>query len=153
VRRFLAAGLPVIIEEGYTIQEGGGGWAAHYLLLTGYYDPQRALIVQDTDKGPDQLLSYETLDEGWQAFSRVYLYLYRPEDQAMIVPLLGVDGDVDINRQRALETARSEIEAEPQDAFAWGNLGTNLVYFERYGEAALAFDAAQAIGLPWRFTR
>jgi tetratricopeptide (TPR) repeat protein len=32
-------------------------------------------------------------------------------------------------------------------------LGTNLVYFERYGEASTAFDNARSIGLPWRFTR
>jgi tetratricopeptide (TPR) repeat protein len=153
LRRFLAAGLPVIIEEGYTIEEGGGGWAAHYLLVTGYDDAQRAFIVQDTNKGADQSLAYETLDQGWQAFNRVYLYLYRPEDQATIDSLLGVDADADANRQRALETARSEIDAEPQDAFAWFNLGTNLVYFERYAEAAQAFDTALAIGLPWRFTR
>jgi tetratricopeptide (TPR) repeat protein len=42
---------------------------------------------------------------------------------------------------------------EPEDPYAWFSLGSNLVYFDRYGEAAQAFDTALGLGLPWRFTR
>jgi tetratricopeptide (TPR) repeat protein len=45
------------------------------------------------------------------------------------------------------------IDSDPEDVFAWFNMGTNLLYFERYGEAAQAYDNALALGLPWRFTR
>jgi tetratricopeptide (TPR) repeat protein len=41
----------------------------------------------------------------------------------------------------------------PADAFAWFNLGSNLVYFDRYEEAALAYDKAREIGLPLRMFR
>lgn len=153
LRRFIAAGYPMVIEEGYTIEEGGGGWAAHYLLLTGYDDADAVFIVQDTNTGPDQRVPYATIDQGWRAFNRVFMLIYPPDDQAAIDALLGPDADPDANRQHALETAQAEIEADPQDAFAWFNLGSNLVYFERYGEAARAYDTALAIGLPWRFTR
>ncbi|MEW6567172.1 MAG: tetratricopeptide repeat protein [Chloroflexota bacterium] len=153
LRRFLATGWPVVIEKGYIIQEGGGGWAGHYLLLTGYDDARQAFLAQDTNIGPDQWVPYDVLDEGWQAFNRVFIYLYPPEQQADMDRLLGLDADPDVNRQRALEAARAEIEDDPQDPYAWFNLGTNLLYFERYGEAAQAFDAALSIGLPWRFTR
>jgi tetratricopeptide (TPR) repeat protein len=153
LRRFIAAGYPMVIEEGYTIEEGGGGWAAHYLLLTGYDDAEAVFIVQDTNKGPDQRVPYATIDQGWRAFNRVFMLIYPPDDQAAIDALLGPDADPDANRQHALETGQAEIEADPQDAFAWFNLGSNLVYFERYGEAARAYDTALAIGLPWRFTR
>jgi tetratricopeptide (TPR) repeat protein len=67
--------------------------------------------------------------------------------------ILGESMDRDVNRERALETAREEIEANPEDPYAWFNLGTNLVYFERYREASEAFDQSLSIGLPWRFTR
>lgn len=36
------------------------------------------------------------------------------------------------------------------NAFAWFNAGSNLVYFQRYAEAAQAYDQARAIGLPQR---
>lgn len=155
LKRFLAAGYPVIVEKGLWLaqDEAGGGWSGHYLLLTGYDDGQHVFVTQDSYKGTDQLVSYDSLDDLWQTFNRVFLYLYRPEDQAEIEMLLGPDAEVDRNRGRALEAAQAEIDLEPENPYAWFNLGTNLVYFERYGEAADAFDTALAIGLPWRFTR
>lgn len=153
LKRFIAAGYPVIIEKGYIITDGSGGWAGHYLLLTGYDDDRRVFIVQDTYTGPDREVSYKEIDEGWITFNRVFLYIYLPERQGDIDRLLGENADSDANRKRTLEETRNEIEANPENAFAWFNLGSNLVYFERYAEAADAFDKALLIGLPWRFTR
>jgi hypothetical protein len=153
LRRLIAAGYPVIVEKGYTIVEGGGGWAGHYLLLTGYDDAAGVFIAQDTNVGPDRRVTYEALDEGWRAFNRVYLLIYPPDDQPAIDALLGPEADPDANREHALEIARAEIEENPGDAYAWFNLGSNLIYFERYSEAAEAYDQALSIGLPWRFTR
>lgn len=155
LRRFLAAGYPVIVEKGLLLaqDEAGGGWSGHYLLLTGYDDDQGVFVTQDSYQGADHLVSYDDLDELWQAFNRVFLYLHRPEDQPEIEMLLGPDSDVDRNRGRALEAAQTEIDLDPDNPYPWFNLGANLVYFERYGEAADAFDTALAIGLPWRFTR
>lgn len=153
LKRFLAIGLPVVVEKGYLIQEGGGGWAGHYLLLNGYNEARQAFLAQDTYLGPDQWVSYLLVDEGWQAFNYVFLYLYPPEREQEVEQLLGPDADPDVNRQRALQRAEVEIEADSQNPYAWFNLGTNLLYFERYGEAAQAYDTALSIGLPWRFTR
>jgi tetratricopeptide (TPR) repeat protein len=155
VKRFLAAGYPVIVEKGFVLDEndGGGGWAGHYLLLTGYDDGKGVFITQDTNKGPDRIVTYAELDEGWKAFNRVFLYLYPVEQYPAIEALLGADADPDANRQHALDHAQDEIAVNGKDAYAWFNLGTNLVYFERFGEAAQAFDTALSLGLPWRFTR
>jgi len=155
LKRFLAAGYPVVIEKGFILDDndGGGGWAGHYLLLTGYDDGEGVFLTQDSNKGPDRRVPYEEVDAGWKEFNRVFLYLYAPEAQAEIDALLGPDADRDRNRDRAIEAAEAEVEADPQDPYAWFNLGSNLVYFERYGEAADAFDTALNLGLPWRFTR
>jgi hypothetical protein len=158
LKSFIAAGFPVIVEKGFILGEGdgGGGWAGHYLLLTGYDDAQQTFTVQDTNPGtggPDRIISYMDLDEGWREFNRVYMYIYLPQDESRIRSILGNDADLDSNRSAAIETAQAEIESDPQDPYSWFNLGTNLVYFERYGEASQAFDNALALGLPWRFTR
>jgi tetratricopeptide (TPR) repeat protein len=154
----LAAGLPVIVEKGFILGEGdgGGGWAGHYLLLTGYDAAREVFIIQDTNPGtggPDHEISYTELDAEWRAFNRVYLVIYPAGEEGRVQALLGSDADPDLNRAEAIETAQAELERNPQDAYAWFNLGSNLVYFERYGEAATAFDNALSIGLPWRFTR
>lgn len=155
LKRFLAAGYPMIVEKGFILAEGdsGGGWTAHYLLLTGYDDNSDEFTAQDSYLGPDLKVSYRELDEGWQAFNRVYILIYPPEEGERIRELLGEDLDPEVNRQRALEAAQKDIESDPQNAFAWFNLGTNLIYFERYGQAAEAYDNALSLGLPWRFTR
>jgi len=155
LKRFLAAGYPVIVEKGYIIESEGpdAGWAGHYLLLTGYDDASQVFIVQDSFKGPDEAVPYAMLNEGWRAFNHVYIYLYPSQEEAVIEALLGSDVDPDVNRRRTLEATRAAVEGDPEDAFVWFNLGTNLLYFERYGEAAQAYDNALTIGLPWRFTR
>jgi len=155
LKRFLAAGYPVIVEKGYIIESEGpdAGWAGHYLLFTGYDDTLEVFIAQDSFKGPDEIVSYEEVEEGWRAFNYVYIVIFPAQKADAVEALFGAGVDQDVNRRRALERAQSMIESDPEDAFAWFNLGTNLLYYERYGEAAQAYDNALALGLPWRFTR
>jgi len=155
LKRLLAAGYPVVIEKSLILppSEGGGGWAAHYVLLTGYDEGRQEFVTQDTYDGADLPVAYADLDDRWHAFNHVYIVLFSPQDADVIADLMGVEADPEVNRQWALERSQAEVAARTEDAYAWFNLGTNLTYFERYGEAAQAFDAALGLGLPWRFTR
>jgi tetratricopeptide (TPR) repeat protein len=83
----------------------------------------------------------------------VYIMVYPAEMESVVQNILGEDLDMDANRQHALETAQRESDEDPQNAFAWFNLGSNLTYFERYDEAASAYDTARTIGLPQRMLR
>lgn len=157
LKSFLAAGLPVMIEEAFHFEENywpnDDRWAGHYLLLTGYDDTTQTFVAQDTFIGPDQTVPYQSVAENWQTFNYVYFLVYRPDQSELVKSLLGEDWDPDINRQKALELAQSQIADDPVNAFAWFNLGSNLVYFERYNEAAQAYDEARQAGLPQRMLR
>jgi hypothetical protein len=157
LKRLLAAGFPVMIEESFYFQENywpnDDKWAAHYNLLTGYDDASQVFTTQDSFYGSNQKVPYQKLDSYWQAFNRVYILVYPPDQEATIQAILGQDWDVDANRQHALDIAQNETKSDPQNAFAWFNLGTNLVYFERYADAAKAYDQARQIGLPQRMLR
>ncbi|MGC8856135.1 MAG: tetratricopeptide repeat protein, partial [Anaerolineae bacterium] len=109
--------------------------------------------VQDSYHGADLSVSYSQLAAEWKPFNNLYMVIYLSQNQPEIETLLGPDWDADQNRQRALEAAQAATAAEPTDAFAWFNLGSDLVYFERYDEAALAYDQARRIGLPLRMFR
>jgi tetratricopeptide (TPR) repeat protein len=109
--------------------------------------------VQDSFHGANRKIEYSLLDREWKIFNRVFIVIYLPTQQAAVQSILGADWDVDANRQRALETAEKETKADPQDAYAWFNLGSNLVYFGRYLEAALAYDQARTLKLPQRMLR
>jgi tetratricopeptide (TPR) repeat protein len=157
LRAYLAEGLPVIIEEGMPMEQGywpgDDRWAGHYLLLTGYDDAAGTFTAQDSFYGPDRTVLYADLDANWRAFNRVYMLVYPPEREPTVQALLGPDVEFAVNRQRALQTAQDEVDADDQDVFAWFNLGSNLVFFERYGEAADAFDRVRQLGAPQRMWR
>ncbi len=157
LKRLLSAGQPVMIEEGVLLEEtywpNDDHWAAHYFLLTGYDDSTQTFSGQDSFFGADRVVSYTDLDENWQAFNRVFILVYPPDQQTAIQSILGPDWDVTANRQRALEQSQAETELTPENAFAWFNLGTNLVYFDRYAEAVDAYNRATALDLPQRMLR
>ena len=156
-KKLLAAGIPVIIEESMKFDDpywpNDDLWAAHYNLLTGYDDASQTVTAQDSFHGADQKIPYQALQEYWQSFNYVYLMVYPPDKEATVKEILGTDWDVDANRQHALEISQAETLSNPENAFTWFNLGSNLVYFERYIEASEAFDKAREIGLPQRMLR
>ena len=159
LKRLMAAGYPVMIEGTTLLNPDDTGWpdddlwAAHYLLLTGYDDTTQIFTAQDSYRGPDQKIPYEQLQEDWKPFNYLYLVVYLPEREAEIQALLGSNWDKDVNRQNALAIAQAATAEDPKDAFAWFNVGSNLVYFERYEEANAAYDIAREIGLPQRMFR
>jgi tetratricopeptide (TPR) repeat protein len=157
MKKLIAAGFPVSVEEAFHMAESywlnDDRWAGHYLLLTGYDDAAQSFITQDVFVGPNLPIKYTTLDSNWKAFNRVYILLYPPEQRPLVQSILGEDWDAATNRQHAVELARQETEKDSTDSYAWFNLGTNLVYFEKYSQAATAYDHAREAGLPQRMLR
>ncbi|HEX7556766.1 MAG TPA: hypothetical protein VF338_09095, partial [Leptolinea sp.] len=119
----------------------------------GYDDAAGTFLTQDVFTGPDVEVKYPDLDKRWQSFNRVYILVYPAEKEEEIKQMMGEDWNADTNRKKALETALSETKSEPNNIFAWFNLGSNLVYFERYEEASVAYDTARKIGFPQRMLR
>ncbi|NMB54992.1 MAG: hypothetical protein GYA15_09850 [Leptolinea sp.] len=157
LKEIIATGIPVMIEEGYTIDKNywpnDDRWAGHYLLINGYDDVAGTFLTQDVFSGPDVQVKYTDLDKRWQNFNRVYILVYPAEKEEELKQLMGEDWDVDVNRKRALNTALAETQSDPSNVYAWFNLGSNLVYFDRYDEAAAAYDQARKIGFPQRMLR
>jgi tetratricopeptide (TPR) repeat protein len=157
IKELLAAGFPVMIEESFTTDRKywpeDDLWSGHYLLITGYNDATRTFTAQDSEIGPNQSVNYDILDNKWQGFNRVYIIVYRPEQEQSLKNILSDDWDNDKNREKALNIAQQEAEEDPQNAFAWFNVGTNQTYFKNYSQAATAYDTARSIGLPQRMLR
>lgn len=157
LKTFLAAGFPVIVEETFYFDTvywpNDDLWAAHYNLLTGYDDAGQIFISQDSYHGANQKVTYQQLDEYWQAFNRVYLVVYPVDQEETVKSILGKDWDVGANRQHALEISQAETKTDPDNPYTWFNLGSSLVWFERYDEAATAYDKARQIGIPQRMLR
>lgn len=156
LKRFVAAGYPVLMEKGYYCEKGErcSGWFGHYSVVTGYDDAKQVFITQDSFRGPNLKLTYTYIEENWRAFNNVYLVVFPAgaEQDAKVQALLGESADVDAMYRAALERAQNEtqrLSGEPA-SFAWFNIGTNLVYFKDYAGAAQAYDRARELGLPYR---
>lgn len=159
LKRLIAANYPVIVESVTSLDPNDALgptddlWAAHYLLLTGYDDSAQSFTIQDSYHGADLKITYSQLEEEWKPFNNLYLVMYFPEFEEEMKTLLASNWDPNLNRQNALAASQTDSAKNPTDAFAWFNVGSNLVYFDRYEEAALAYDKAREIGVPLRMFR
>jgi tetratricopeptide (TPR) repeat protein len=155
VKRLVANKFAVIMETGYDV--AGTGWMGHYLTVIGYDDNQSLLYGLDTYllDGKDHQgyrEPYEDIDRRWQAFNRTYLVIYSADRESELASILGPDADLNYNYEHARSVARYEASLQPNNSFAWFNLGSSLVLLHKYKEAVVAFDQAQnASGLPPRF--
>lgn len=161
LKRFIAAGFPVLIEKGVYFHDLSGvlSWMGHYLVLTGYDEQEQVFIAQDSFVKPDNRISYTDILKGWRAFNYIYLIIYSAEKEAEVTSLLGPDVDETVNFQNAALKAANEVLGLSgiDQYFAYFNRGTNLVQLQDYAGAALAYDQAFEIyptipeaDRPWR---
>lgn len=161
LRRLLAHGYPVIIEKGLLVSEREG-WMGHYLTLVGYDDAAEEMISFDTFLGPwdssGRRDSYEAIAEYWAQFNHAFILVYPPGQTSEVTRLLSetMADPVTMWRETAV-SAQHATQQQPDDAFAWFNLGSSLTQLaartgsdELYTSAAAAFDQARTLGLPWR---
>src|SRR5215207_3489200 len=124
LKTLVVNGFPVLIEEGYDPPEDDQGWMGHYLLIKGYDDATGVFITNDSFLGQDRHYTYAHIDEFWRHFNRVYIVLYSMEREAEVFALLGPDADPQQNYVNALDLARAEAVANPEDPYAWFDMGT-----------------------------
>jgi tetratricopeptide (TPR) repeat protein len=147
IKRFLDQGIPVMLELWYYPDEVGGG---HYRMVVGYDEATEDLIAYDVQLGPDYRISYAQQNKEWRAFNRTYVVVYRAEQQTVVDGIVGDEMDDVVMHQRALEVALAERETDPENVFAWFNVGTNYVALGDDARAADAYDQARVLGLPFR---
>ena len=161
LKRFLAAGYPVLVEKGTYLRDLTGvvSWMGHYQVFTGYDEPGGYFIAQDSYVQPDHQVPYQDLIDGWRAFNYTYLVIYPPDKEAEVMALLGPDADEGANYKNAALKASNEVYGLSgiDQYFAWFNRGTNLVKLQDYAGAGAAYDEAFAIypnipeeQRPWR---
>jgi tetratricopeptide (TPR) repeat protein len=149
VKIFISNGIPVILETSEMYE--GYDWLGHYRTVVGYDNNSRTLTIDDSFLGQGTVESYEDVDPQWQHFNRRFVVVYRPQDQPLVERILGERNDPIQAAQHAFEVAQAEARQDPNNAFAWFNMGTALVMMSDYERAAAAFDQANSLQkLPWR---
>lgn len=150
LKQLISNNFPVVIEAGYDPEPQRLGWMGHYLLVSGYDDATSEFTTQDSYLGPNYRYSYDHIQQFWQHFNYTYIVVYESGREPELLELLGSDADVTQNALNALQLATAEATADRDNAFAWFNMGTNFVALDVMDRAAVAYDEARRIGLPWR---
>lgn len=163
LKNLLAAGFPIVIEKGYEPGTANAqGWFGHYLTLFGYDETEQVFHTQDSYLGPfdgtGRPESYANIEQFWQQFNFTFYVVHEPAQAETVAALLGPElMDDRMMWENAAARAQAEIDADPENAFAWFNLGTNLAELgnmtgeaQYYDAAAAAYDQARVIGLPPR---
>ena len=145
--------FPVIIETSAMFE--AYDWIGHYRTVVAYDDQFELFYFFDSFLGVGEgaqgvTETYEKVDQDWQAFNRTFIVVYPPQREGLLRSLLDSHWSQRDAAKIAFGAAQEEARRQPQNPFAWFNMGTSLVEMERYQEAAAAFDQAQRFGLPWR---
>jgi hypothetical protein len=155
LKRLLSAGYPVIVETWFVPEPDDE--MGHYRLLTGYDDVRQEFTTQDSYQGADQAIPYADLEDLWKVFNRVFVVVTKAEQAPELQALLGDGRSLSGNKadhqtmyHNALAIALAEIDADPEDRYAWFNAGTNYLGLGQYEQAASAYDQARLLKLPWR---
>jgi hypothetical protein len=162
LKRFLAAGYPVLIEKAAYFHdlEGVLSWMGHYQVVTGYNDSRAIFVTQDSFTRPDEEISYPDMETNWRGFNNTYIIIYPPDKETEVLSLLGPDADETASYQRAAQKASVEIYSLTgiDQYYAWYNRGTNLAALKDFAGAAQAYDNAFGVyptilpqeDRPWR---
>jgi len=161
LKRLIAAGFPVVIEKGYE-PDDWQGWMGHYLTLFGYDNSDSSFVSMDTFLGPwdgsGRNYSYEEIQSYWEHFNFAFYVVYQPQQEMGLQEITGPTlNEPEAMWKAAVRHAQQRVDADPQNAFAWFNLGSSLSQLGqvtgngRFSTAAVtAFDQARLVGLPPR---
>lgn len=148
LKRLLSNRVPVIVETWLEPDDNGG--MGHYRLFTGYDEAGAYFIADDSLRGAGAEVPIAELEPFWQVFNRTYLVVYPAEQAALVQVILGEAMLDRLMYERALATAQAEAQANPENGYAWFNIGTNYARLGEMTLAASAFDQARRVGLPFR---
>jgi len=153
IKQLLNSQFPVVIESG--LMPEAYDWIGHYRAVVAYDDVSQQIYMFDSFLGSGDFEegvteTYADFDEYWRHFNRMFIVVYEPAREAELQRIMGDLWDEQQAAEIAFATAQEEARANPQDGFAWFNIGTSLVALDRHAEAANAFDQARRHNLPFR---
>ncbi|MCW1971096.1 MAG: C39 family peptidase [Anaerolineae bacterium] len=146
LKQLLLAGMSPVVETWFIphVNDEMG----HYRLLIGYEGD--TLIFHDSYNGPNIRIKEAEFDQLWKVFNRVAVVTWTRIQEESAVAILQSYLDDNAMTAHALSVARAEAAANPQDKFAWFNVGTNLLTLGDTAGAVQAYNRARRLNLPWR---
>lgn len=148
VQRLLAAGFPVMTEE-WMAYDGGVG---HFRAIRGYDRREGAILYNDSFYGPNLWRGESQFLRDWHPYNGKFIVPYRAEQAATLAAILGPDWYPATMYQSLATKSAAQVQANPNDAYAWWGWGEALLWQGKPEEAINAFEQSIATGiLPARY--
>jgi tetratricopeptide (TPR) repeat protein len=149
LRALLSNDIPVIVEQ--WLDRPGDPLTAHYRTVRGYDRAAGIIIANDSYTGPNMRYTEAEFDQWWVAFHRVYLPVFRPEQEPLVRAIIGEENWPDeVMWQQATARADQELQHNP-NLYSWYNLGEARLRLGDVEGAVAAFDQAFAGEIPVRW--
>jgi hypothetical protein len=145
LRRLVANGIPVMTPHLLNDYEDIG----HFTVVRGYDTRTGTLVLNDSYYGPERYVAVSEYVRLWEPYERMFVPVYRPEQEPVVRAILGDDWDEDANDARYVREQRAVVDAAPR-ADTWMSLGYGLYRAGEYGDAVTAYERALAYGLSRR---
>lgn len=147
LKTLIANGIYVVVEDWLHSNEDIG----HVTILRGFDDKKAVFIADDSYLGTNIKYPYEEFDKTqWKPFNREYLPVYKPEQKALVETIIGENWDEKTMFENAVEKNLADTLKDPEDMYAWFNLGTSYHALGKFQEAKDAFEKSKEIGWPKR---
>ncbi len=76
--------------------------------------------------------------------------VYKREDESLVKAIIGNNWNENKMYQNSVLRNQKDVDANPNDMYAWFNLGTSYYGLGEYQKAKEAFEKSQALGWPHR---
>lgn len=147
LKKLVANGVYVVVEDFLHPNEDIG----HVLIIRGYDDSEGVLIADDPYFGVGIKYPYKTWDEGqWKPYNREFMPVYRADKENIVKAIIGENWDENTMLSNSVLRNLGDVEANPNDMYAWFNLGTSYFGLGEYSQAKEAFERSRELGWPKR---
>ena len=145
IKRFIAEDIPVITRTRSTEYDDIG----HYRVVKGYNDEAEEFLQDDSLQGHNLTYSYTHFVDLWRMFNYEYVVLVPTEKEDIARRILGDEVDLKISWEKAVISAKRDLELDPTDIYAKLNLSVALYRTGDLENAVAAFEEVES-NLPLR---
>ena len=145
IKKFIAEDIPVITRTRSTEYDDIG----HYRVVKGYNDETEEFLQDDSLQGHNLTYSYTHFADLWRMFNYEYVVLVPKGKVDIAKRILGDEVDPKLSWEKAVISAKRDVERDPTDIYAKLNLSVALYHTGDFENAVAAFEEVES-SLPLR---
>lgn len=139
IKRFIADDIPVITRTRSTEYDDIG----HYRVVKGYNDEIEEFLQDDSLQGHNLIYSYTHFVDLWRMFNYEYVVLVHKDKEDIAKRILGDEIDPKISWEKAVISAKRDLELDPTDIYAKLNLSVAFYHTGNLEGAVEAFEEVE----------